>query len=327
MYTRRIPVSEASQVGEVRRAALAAAKEAGLGETDSGKLAIIATEAATNLAKHAQEGEVLLRVLGSGAGVEVLAVDSGPGMPDLVRCLRDGYSSSGSPGTGLGAIGRLGTEFDVYTQPGTGTALMARIGAPDRVRRRLVYGAVCIPRDGEPISGDAWAYVDRSAGRSEIAVADGLGHGMYAAEAAREAVRLFSERDGEPPDALLGTIHAALRATRGAAMAIASLAGEEVTFTGVGNISGVLQGPDSRQNLVSENGTLGHQMRRVRSFTYRAPANAVLILHSDGLTSRWDLSQHPGLAARHPSLIAGVLYKRYERGTDDVTVVVAREAQ
>ena len=49
-------------------------------------------------------------------------------------------------------------------------------------------------------------------------------------------------------------------------------------------------------------------------------------MHSDGLTTHWTLERLPGLAARHPSLIAGVLYRDFKRGRDDVTVVVARGA-
>ena len=60
-------------------------------------------------------------------GVEILALDKGPGIRDLERSLRDGYSTAGGAGTGLGAISRLSSEFDVYSPPGKGTALLARI--------------------------------------------------------------------------------------------------------------------------------------------------------------------------------------------------------
>jgi len=50
----------------------------------------------------------------------------------------------------------------------------------------------------------------------------------------------------------------------------------------------------------------------------------MLVLHSDGLVSHWSLDAYPGLAARDPSLIAGILYRDFTRGRDDVTVVVAK---
>ena len=66
-------------------------------------------------------------------------------------------------------------------------------------------------------------------------------------------------------------------------------------------------------------------MRRVQEFTYPWPPGAILVLHSDGLLSHWTLDRHPGLAARHPMLLAGILYRDFRRGRDDTTVVVARE--
>ena len=52
---------------------------------------------------------------------------------------------------------------------------------------------------------------------------------------------------------------------------------------------------------------------------------SLLILHTDGLGSRWKLNAYPGLIARHPSVIAGVLYRDFQRNTDDVTILAVRE--
>src|SRR5690349_12012149 len=112
-----VPVAELSQAGEVRREAARLASQAGLGEAECGKVSIIATELGTNLSRYAHGGEILLRsfrVAGS-AGVEILAIDRGPGMPNVARCLEDGYSSGGTPGNGLGAVRRLASEFDIYS--------------------------------------------------------------------------------------------------------------------------------------------------------------------------------------------------------------------
>jgi hypothetical protein len=77
--------------------------------------------------------------------------------------------------------------------------------------------------------------------------------------------------------------------------------------------------------MVSHNGTVGHQMRRVQEFVYPWPAEALVILHSDGLATQWRLL--PGLAARDPALIAAILYRDFRRGRDDVTVLVARRSR
>ena len=67
------------------------------------------------------------------------------------------------------------------------------------------------------------------------------------------------------------------------------------------------------------------QLRRIQEFSYPWPSGALLVMHSDGLNTSWDVRGQPGLATRHPSLVAGVLYRDHARGTDDVTVAVARE--
>src|SRR5690348_7468410 len=110
----RYHVDDESKVGEVRRAAQAMAGF----EFDAqaaGRVAIVATELATNLLRHAGGGELLLQTLGieGTAVVEMLALDRGPGMADVERCMMDGYSTIGTPGTGLGAVRRLADEFDI----------------------------------------------------------------------------------------------------------------------------------------------------------------------------------------------------------------------
>lgn len=332
-----LPIADASQVGEARRAATALAGRLGFDETERGKAALIATEAATNLLKHAGGGLLILRGLECGrlGGLEVLALDKGPGMADVGRCLADGFSTAGSPGHGLGAIGRLASTFDLDSHVGAGTALLARLWPPATHGHRppssgaaSTLGAVSVPYPGEQECGDAWASRERD-GRTLLLVVDGLGHGPQAAEAARVAVRVFQERGEQGPEELVRAAHDALRSTRGAALAVAETDPDrgQVRFCGLGNISGTIVPPDGgrTQSLMSHNGTAGHEMRKVQGFTQPWPAGASLVLHSDGLSTHWRLDRYPGLATRHPSLIAGVLYRDFNRGRDDATVVVVRE--
>src|SRR5688572_26788709 len=110
-----IAVSDPSTVGEARRVATRLGEQAGLNETDRGRAAIVASELATNLVRHARGGQLLLSAMSGPAapGVEIISTDSGPGMTDVERCLRDGFSTGGTPGNGLGAVRRLSAEFDV----------------------------------------------------------------------------------------------------------------------------------------------------------------------------------------------------------------------
>ncbi len=138
-----IHVSDSSQVGEVRRQANRLAVEAGLNETDCGKVSIVATELANNIARYAPGGEVLLRSLGQPltSGIEILAVDRGPGMQDTSQCLTDGFSSGGTAGQGLGAVQRMSTEFDLFSSQPTGTVVFCAFATrltPTRLRKHLL---------------------------------------------------------------------------------------------------------------------------------------------------------------------------------------------
>ena len=92
----------------------------------------------------------------------------------------------------------------------------------------------------------------------------------------------------------------------------------------MGNIVARVEASSANRNLVSYNGTVGHTLRKVQEFAFPWPINSLLVMHSDGLGTHWDLAAYPGLTTRHPALIAAVLYRDYDRGRDDVSVVVIR---
>lgn len=320
-----------SGAGEARRIAAKLAEELQFGESDVGRVALVVTEAATNIARHAGRGEILLRrtAMDASAGVEILALDNGPGMTNVAECMRDGFSTAGSLGVGLGAISRLSTTFDIFSTPGHGTALLSRIVVRPKtsLEPRLVWGAVCVPMRGEEVSGDAWA-VNEAPGRSTLLVVDGVGHGPHAFDAAQQARALFHRRSGAGPESFLRALDQALRGTRGAAaMAVdISWPGREMRYAGVGNIAGMLLPPGQKgSGLVSHPGMLGQATGHVHEYTCRWPDNALLVVHSDGLSNRWDLATYPGLSQRNPSLIAGVLYRDFHTRKDDVVVLVCGE--
>jgi anti-sigma regulatory factor (Ser/Thr protein kinase) len=318
------------------------ALELGMDEGGAEHVAIVATEVCTNLLKHASRGQILLQTTTEGSEavplLELLAVDQGPGMENLEQCLRDGFSTGSSPGQGLGAIQRMSKQSDIYTVPGKGTVVLARWWRPDhsletppggwKPATALRVGAVNVSKPGEEVCGDSWGCV-RADGTLVILVADGLGHGMEARLASTEAVRQLHESSNLPPKALLTRVHEALRSSRGAAVAVAQIDSVrgKLTYAGVGNISArIYAGSQSRQNLVSMNGTAGHQCERIQEFSYSWPENGVLVLHSDGLSTATGLEPYPGLAARDPALIAGLLYRDFCRGRDDATVVIIKAA-
>jgi anti-sigma regulatory factor (Ser/Thr protein kinase) len=351
-------IADASSVAFARRGAVDAARGVGLSETDAGRVALVVTETATNILKHAGQGEILVRGLvtsdpdrfGSYAGasgisgIEMFALDGGPGIANLNAAFADGHSSTGTPGTGLGAIRRLADELSIYSQPGNGTAIRALVqtGGQDLGPASTIdIGMVGVCYPGETLCGDAWA-INTDPQSLTLLVVDGLGHGVDAHRAAASAVGALHSNPGRAPAELLEHMHEALRPTRGAAAAVAriDMAGASVTFAGIGNISACVldeqdagfdpagrtsaRGTSSSRQLVSHNGIVGHAMRKTQEFKTPWPRGGMLVMHSDGIATRWDIARYPGLSHRPAALIAAVLYRDFSRRHDDATVVVVK---
>jgi anti-sigma regulatory factor (Ser/Thr protein kinase) len=332
--TQRIAVADLSHVGEARRAADAVARADALDDTRRGAVNLIATEASTNLARHARDGVLFVQSAAplGVAGVEVIAADTGPGMHDLDRAFVDGFTTGSTPGTGLGAIRRQADELDIYSVPGQGTILAARVFAvPERTSPRrplLDVGAVCLPMTGETACGDGWAVV-QGADRAVILLVDGLGHGPNAAEAADTAIAAFQAASGGTPAEIVAMLHQSLRSTRGAALAVAAVTptadGATVRYCGVGNTVAMLLGAaDPPRALPSMNGTAGLQVRAMHEATLPWVRGSMLVLHTDGITTRWRADAYRGILTHHPTVLAAALQRDHARGRDDATVLAFR---
>lgn len=320
-----VHVSDGSQVAQARRMATQLAHSMHFGETAAGKAALVATELATNLLKHGGGGSILFA---KDEVLTLVAIDKGRGIANVDAALRDGFSTAGSPGTGLGAISRAADSFDVYSLPGQGTAVLCKVIEKSIGETPIRVGGVCIPKPGEEVSGDAWTAVTSSEDFVTIAVVDGLGHGPFAATASTSATRMIADRGEATLENVLADTHAALRPTRGAAVGIARIhsALKRIDFAGVGNIAGGVVSDDVTRRVVSLPGIVGHEMRKMQTFSYPWTPSSVLILHSDGISGSWNLANYPGLTQHDPALIAAVLYRDFCRGSDDATVVVAKGA-
>jgi anti-sigma regulatory factor (Ser/Thr protein kinase) len=321
-------VADPSQVADTRRVVSDLARRIGLQQEKIDRAAIVVTELATNLLKHGGGGHIHAHPCddADGRGLELLALDRGAGMTDPSRCMQDGYSTTGSPGTGLGAIARLADTMQIYTRAGQGCAVMARFVEHPARGVRPVLGVAIAPYPGERVCGDNWSWSASSNGPT-IMLVDGSGHGVEAARAAEIAVRTFLDNAEAACEVVVERIHRALAPTRGGAVAVARIdaAAHLVRFVGLGNITAVVLSAGNTRHMVSNNGTAGHVAPRIREFTYDVTGAPMVILHSDGLTSRWDMAAYPGLAGQHPSLVAGVLLRDHRRGRDDASVVVMRE--
>ncbi|MES2759264.1 MAG: SpoIIE family protein phosphatase [Pseudomonadota bacterium] len=320
-------IAHTSDIAAARRAGQRMADEIGLDETRAGRLALLISEAATNILKHATEGRLFLSQAGCGAlrGIDVVALDRGPGIANLGNALQDGVSSVGTAGTGLGAMRRLADEFDAYAPRDRGAVFFMRLWKSDAPVDKLSVGALCVPIASEDECGDAWAIADHRGGVSLMAV-DGLGHGPDAAVAARTALAALAARPALSPAAQIDHCHVAMRATRGAAMAVAQLdfATDELRFAGIGNIAACIIDGDTRKQMVSHNGIVGDNVRKVQEFVHPCPPGSLIVMASDGISTQWDLSSYPGLASCNPALIAAVLLRDFGRARDDASVLVVR---
>jgi anti-sigma regulatory factor (Ser/Thr protein kinase) len=322
---RSIAISDRSSVGEARRAALAAAQSLGFSESRRNDVGIAVTEAATNIVLHAKTGEFLVcAAQGENSSyLDLLALDTGTGIYNIPQAFEDGYSTIGTAGQGLGAVQRLSDVSSLYSLPDRGTVFWSRFQTGTTAVSRL-HGAVSIPMKGEAVCGDGFLTLPGKS-RSLYMMVDGLGHGAHAAEAAEEAIRTVGVHAGESATEIVTITHDALKKTRGAAMTVVLVDHERQTLicSGVGNISSVIVSGAAARNMVSQNGTLGAVLPRIQEFTYPFDSRSMLVMHSDGVGTKWSFSSYPGLHARHPQLIAGLLYRDFSRHRDDATVLLA----
>ncbi|WP_428933879.1 SpoIIE family protein phosphatase [Streptomyces sp. ACT015] len=311
-----VPVHDSTRVRDARVAAEEAAAAAGLDAARTADAALVATELATNLLKHARGGRLVLDVVpAAGPGgpaaataVQIAALDHGPGMADVATALGDGFSTAGSLGAGLGTCRRLADDFTVHSVPGRGTVAVARVGAAgaDGTGGRVRVGGLNVPYAGADHSGDAWTCV-ADADRVTLMMADGLGHGVEAARASTAAVEALRGAALLSPAAALARLDTALRGTRGAAVAVAQLDGGVLRFAGVGNIGARLKEGDDWRPLLSRPGIVGvHRPGTLRETELPWDGDRLLVLHSDGLPSRWVPSADPGLLRGDPAVLAAV---------------------
>jgi anti-sigma regulatory factor (Ser/Thr protein kinase) len=322
-----VAVTDASSVGEVRRTALLVAQRLGFDETRSGEFALLATEVSRNVLVHGNGGEVVLSGIKEKDALtaRILAMDKGPGIPNMAKAMIDGYSTAGTMGGGMGAMKRIANKVEVFSGR-EGTIVLLQVGQASPTEQLQVAG-LAVPYPGERVCGDAWT-CHCTAERTLLIVVDGLGHGWEASEAAQEAVAIFRKRVESRPGEILSYVHEALRKTRGAVAAIAEIRPREGTllYTGVGNISAVVLSRGTSRSLVSHNGTLGVATSKIQEFKSEWPSDGVLVVHSDGLHSRWDLAPYAGLLGRHAAVIGGALLRDFRRHRDDASVVVVKAA-
>jgi len=335
---RWVKVEDASAVPACRKAAQIMAERLRFPASRIGQLALAVTEAASNLHKHAEQGSLLLCVNrdGQSPGIDMVTIDTGPGVRDVSAAVRDGHSTAGTLGVGLGAIQRLADFADLYSRPGRGTSLVARflpggttppdppaLGGAARPPKPPWGAGLLRPITGETECGDAYGAV-QAGGAVTAVLCDGLGHGPLAAAAAAEGVAAVLEAPAGEPAAVLERVHRRMGRTRGGAVGIVRIDGPLAGFAGLGNVAASIVSGGERKSMISLPGIAGHQARAIRQFEYQVPPDAAVILHSDGISSRWEAAALPGIDARDPLLIAAVLLAAAGVHRDDAGILVLK---
>ena len=321
-------VEDASAVVACRNAVMSMANRLQFPAARRDQLALAVTEAASNLYKHARQGALWLCVDRDVAppGIALVTIDAGPGLADVNAAMRDGHSTAGTLGIGLGAIRRLADFCDLYSVPGHGTALAARfrperpaaaVGGPAR------WAGLLRPIAGEVECGDDYGAIQVDDTVTAV-LCDGLGHGPLAAAAAAAGVAAVLDEPGSEPAALVERAHRRMSHTRGGALGVVQIRGQVAWFAGLGNIAASILSDGGRKSMLSVPGIAGHQARTIRQFEYQVPPGAAVVLHSDGITSRWEIAALPGVASKDPLLIAAVLLGEAGIHRDDAGVLALK---
>lgn len=328
-----VKIEERSIISYAKREIHLELVRAAFSERKVAEIDLIVSEMTSNVMKHAGGGELLYRNSDEGehSKFEVICIDKGPGMADPIRMMKDGFSTTGTLGQGLGAIERLSDFSQVYSIPGWGTIVYSVVSKQPMKYRKgespdLTVRALCVSKPREQVCGDGYR-IKRTTGDVRIFFADGLGHGPEAKTAVDTAGEFFMESDEESPVEIIREMHEKVRKTRGLVTSVAVF--DKATFQwkvcGVGNIGvRVYTGLDVK-NYMSFNGTVGLNIpRSLKDSVFDVGANQHLIMSSDGLRSRWGVAQYPAIFRYDNTILAAALYRDNVRGNDDASVLIAK---
>ncbi|MFD2603479.1 SpoIIE family protein phosphatase [Flavobacterium suzhouense] len=325
-------IEERSYVSFVKREIHNLTNAEGFSAQKIGEIDIIIAELTSNLIKFAKEGEMLYRIGADDNGVyfEVYCMDNGSGIKNLSRMMQDGMSSSETLGHGLGSIERLSDVSSIYTNANWGTIVYSKVYKEpynrNKAKKEYELGSVQVCCPGEVVSGDGFA-VKRVNGLTQFFMGDGLGHGVNAHEAVQTAIKAFNECTESSPTEILRYIHLNVKKTRGlvATVACLDLEAKRWTISGIGNISTSLYTGLSVKNYTPYNGILGLNIpRTINDSVMALDKYQMLIMHSDGLRTRWNLTDLPAILKYDPNIIAASIYKDNARYNDDMTIFAAK---
>jgi anti-sigma regulatory factor (Ser/Thr protein kinase) len=340
-----IAITEEAHIGAAKRGIRRCVSEAGFTERQLAEIEIAVKEIGSNAVKFGQgTGQIFFGRTDSEiepAGLEIVYVDKGPGIQDTSMAVEDGFTTAGTLGAGLGAIKRMADEFYIFSNVRSqsrrlpaygrtthGTVLVFRKcvdGPRAPTHQKALWGAMTRPASGFEENGDAYI-IKRVGDRQLLTMIDGLGHGLGALQAAREAVATIESLAPQSLETIIKSTHEALRPTRGAVLGLAAIdcVTGQIEYAGIGNTDFRVLGGRSPMRLISLNGTLGSRLDRVKVFKEQLPKVATIIMSTDGISERWDVDSYPGVLGLHPQLLCAAVMRDYSRSNDDATILCGR---
>jgi len=300
------------------------------------RIELVCNEIATNQIKHAG-GTGMIQIWDNESHeqptLDIFALDYGPGIEDLEHAKRDGSTTTGTMGRGLGAIERLSSESAIYTQLANdckedkwhGTAIWSRF--TDNKQKQslaLQHGIYSRALHDNFFNGDdVQLRVNSSSAR--WAHMDGLGHGKEAAEAICPALKIL-DADKNDLALTLAKLGEALQSGRGAVATVGEIdVGEEhISIAGIGDMTARIIRNGELVNVAMAPGVVGHDHRSINVENIDFPRQAVFISTSDGIRS-WNMKTLPCLWRQHPQMIALVMGQVLGRNNDDRSILVIRK--
>lgn len=310
----------------------ALAKQAGLSDKRRGEVDLVVAEMATNLVKHGGGGQLFVKIIEEHniPGIEIISMDNGQGMNDANKMIVDGASTKYTLGLGLGTMKRLSDFFQIYSLKDWGTIVLSRLFArefpPYLKPPRADIRSIVIPKPGEQVSGDGF-FTLLSKDYIKVFMGDGLGHGAEAEDVVQKAGAAFRECEEIQPCEIIRHINNHVRKTRGLVGSVAVFSVKEKLWRicGIGNITTRIAGPSLFKNYLAYNGIIGLNVPKTLNAQEIAyEKGQQLILCSDGIRSRWDLSKYTGITRYDLGILCAAVIKDFCRTTDDTAVAVVK---
>lgn len=347
-----LTIVQMADVISARRQAREYAAALGFDESASEEILLVVSELGNNLVSHAGGGILTLSpreadAFGENAGITIVSADSGSGLDDVPLAFRDGYSTGGSLGYGMGTVNRLMDTVTVNSNSDTGTYIVcARYfrkprtqSIPIRHCAHLDIGAATRALPGCDVNGDAFVSIAWDDGIL-VGVIDGVGHGREAHRAACAARQYVEKHFDRPLAEIFSGTARVCHGTRGVVMALARFDCipdtqreeclqqriDRITFASIGNIEARAYGGSGRMNLQVRRGILGLMgfMHQPVVSTSNWCADHMLVIHSDGVRSHWSFDSFPEFITLPADQVAAKLLHNMGRAEDDATVLVVK---